>query len=286
MKFLGAEQILNQTMYKELNYGTMRGLLVRYTGTNASGVAVTLAQLGQVRVNFRGNDNVNDTVSFFASMNNLYYGVAEFSSTTSGAYAATIWIPFSAPWDEKNGMFNSKGIAGFIQTNNALTTAVVANGVIEVYYLEAEAIANYATFWLQQNVQVGGAGQAKQTLTGFDVSSLLLEENAQITLIQVNKDERNLMSSTQAVEKAASNLMNRVETAITLIELNINPYKYIPAGGRQVTIQLQMGAATTVGLHTLGFSNTPEEATRSIDFYGSRLPVLRAATPSANSDTQ
>lgn len=280
MKLLFSEQILNQTAYRELVNGTQKGLLVRWSGTNQAAQAVTLAQLGQVRVNFRNSDTVNDTVAFFAAMNNLYYGVAEFSSVVGGAFAATIWIPFSAYWDNISGMFNDSKISAYIELRNTVTVATIVSGVVEVHYEEAPAIAQYTTTFFQQNVQVGGASQAKQTLTGFDISSLLLDENANLTTIFTTVDEGAKISSTQAVMKAYSNLVNRVETAITLIELNLNPYRRIPSGGRQVQIQLQMSAATTVGLHSMGFVLSPQEATKSVEFYATQpspLPISSAA---------
>jgi hypothetical protein len=280
MKLLFSEQILNQTAYRELVNGTQKGLLVRWAGTNQAAQAVTLAQLGQARVNFRGADTVNDTVSFFAAMNNLFYGVAEFSSAVGGAFAATIWIPFSAYWDSYAGMFNDSKIAAFIQLNNTVTVATIVSGTVEVYYEEAPSIAQYITTFYQQNVQVGGASQAKQTLTGFDISSLLLDENANLTLVQVNVDQVAKISASQAVEKSFSNLMNRVETAIALVELNLNPYRRIPSGGRQVEIQLQMSAATTVGLHSMGFVISQSDQNRSAAFYESQLkpsPISAAA---------
>lgn len=267
MRLLFTEQILNTTAYRELPNGTLKYLFIRWQGTNQAGQAVTLAQLGQVRVNLRGTDIVNDTVSFFSLFDNLKYGVAEFSSVVGGAFAASILIPFHAPWDNQVGMFNDENYGAYVELRNTVTVATIVGGTVSVNYVEAGAAATYVTYFLQQNLQVGGASQATQIFTGIDISSLFIEENANLTNIFVSKDGKNKISSTQALLEANSNMLNRVETAITLYELFLNPYQYIPAGGRETQIEATLGAGTTVLMHTMGFALTPDAAVKSSVYY-------------------
>lgn len=281
MKLLVTDQVLNLTTYKELPNGTLKHLFIRWAGTNQAGQAVTLAQLGQVRVNYRGTDIVNESVAFFSLWDNLNYGVAEFVSNVGGTFAASIKIPFHAVWDEKVGLFNDPNYGAYVELRNVTTAVVIATGTVQISFEEAQANASYLTYYLQENLAVGGAGQQTQDFTGIDISSLYLETNAQLTNVFVAKDTVNKVSSDQNTLLADSNMTNRVETAIALYEVPMNPYKYIPAGGKLVQFIGTYAAATIQLIHTLGFAMTPDAAIKSQQYY-ERLP--RPAPISATQD--
>lgn len=270
MKILFSDQILNNISYRELPNGTIKDLVIRWSGTNQAAVAVTLAQLGLVRVNTRGTDIVNESVGFFSLFDNAKYGVAEFSSVVGGAFAATILIPFHAPWDDLVGLFNDDSFAGYVELRNTVTVATIVSGTVAVSYVEGNAIASYLTYFLQQNLQVGGASQATQTFTGIDISSLFIEANVNLTNVFVQKDSVNRISSDQATLLAYSNLINRIETAITMLEVDLNPYRYIPAGGKETVLVATLTAATTVIIHTMGFARTPDAAAKSTYYYNTK----------------
>lgn len=270
MKLLVSDQVLNNQLQRDLPHGTIKDLVIRWTGTNQAGQAVTLAQLGQVRVNYRGTDVVNETVNFFSLFNNLKYGVAEFSSIVAGAYAVSIVIPFHAPWDNTVGLFNNANYAGFVELRNTVTIVTVTGGVVQISYVEANAMAPYLTYFIQQNLAVGGAGQQTQDFSGTDISSLFIENNVNLTNVFIQKDQLSRITSDEATLLSYSNFLNRVETAIALLEVNLNPYNYIPAGGKVTQFNGTFGAATVLLIHTMGFARTPDAAQLSSRFYAEK----------------
>jgi archaellum component FlaF (FlaF/FlaG flagellin family) len=249
------EQLLNLQLSKELPLGTIKGLFIRYTGTNDAGQTATLANLGTVRVNYKGNDIVNTTVSFFNLFNNLKNGVSEFSSAVGAAFVASIYVPFHAPWDESNGLYVAKGDLATIDLRFSGLSGVAASGVVEVYYVSAVGIANYIPLLINQNIQAGGAGQVVDEYQQFNISALYVTENAAITgQVNVYRDGRTLIQSTQAVLEANSNMMNRVETALAFFEINLNPLQQVANSlSSNVSVNITVNGATTIVVTFLAF---------------------------------
>lgn len=249
------EQILNLSASRELPEGVIKGLFIRWTGTNQAAQAVTLAQLGTIRVNFRGTDIVNTTVSFFNAMNNLHWGASEFSSAAGGAFVASVYVPFHAPFDDQNGIYNRLTDKGVFFLQNTTTAVVVLNGTVEVYYIYATGVAQYIALWLNQNLQAGAAGQVVDRIQSYNVSSIYFTENAIVSgQVNIYQDGKSKIQATQAVLKAFSNLMNRVETAITLLQVNLNPLNQISAAlSDLVEVNITVNAGGTYETNYLSF---------------------------------
>lgn len=249
-----SENLLNLSTTKDLPEDLIQGLFIRYSGTAAAAVTVTLANLGTVRVNYRGSDIVNVPVTFLNGMNNLHWGTAEFTSAVGAAFAGSVYVPFHAPWDYGNGLANRLSDRGFVELRfPALTAAVIASGTVEIYYVQARTVANYVPLWIQQNVQVGGAGTVVDRIQSFNISSLYFDFNAIITgSVLVFRDGQQVINSNQAVLQAKSNFDNRVETAITLVQVDLNPNDIL-ANALSNNIEVNFGAsgAGTIGLYYL-----------------------------------
>lgn len=242
-----SENLLNLAAIKELPEAIIKGLFIRFNGVAAAGVTVTVAQLGQVRVNYRGADIINVPFSFIQNFDNLHFGTVEFASAVGAAFTASGYVPFHAYWDNQNGLANRLEDKGFIELRfPALTAAVIASGTVEIYYVPATGIAGYIPMLMQQNIQAGGAGQVVDRLQQFNISEVYFDFNAAITNILIYKDGKSMVSATQAVLQAKSNMDNQVETAITLIEVDLNPNKILTnALGNLLELNLTATGATT-----------------------------------------
>jgi hypothetical protein len=82
--------------------GQYEGLLIRISGTNASGQALAVTDMGQVKLVHNNNEIVNASFSFLSALTNLRGGVAEASSSTSGAFAFSAILPFRKKHDKMN----------------------------------------------------------------------------------------------------------------------------------------------------------------------------------------
>jgi hypothetical protein len=249
-----SENLSNLSTTKDLPEDIIRGLFVRYTGVAAGGVTVTLANCGQVRVNYRGSDIVNAPVAFLSTMNNLHWGVAEATSALGGAFAFSVYVPFHAPWDEQNGLVNRLADRGFVNLSfPAMTAAVIASGTVFIYYVKAKTVASYVPLWIQQNVQAGGAGIVVDRMQSFNISSLYVDFNAILTgSVLVYRDGECVVNSDQATLEAKSNFDNRVETALTAFQIDLNPNKLLEnALANNIEVNFGVSGAGTLGVYYL-----------------------------------
>jgi hypothetical protein len=254
MKIIKSDSTLNLATQVALPSTIIKGLFIRFAGTNAAGQTATEANLGSIRVNYRGQDIVNADIAFFGLLNNLTKGVHEFSSAIGGDVVASYYIPFNVPWDEQNGLINTEADRGTVYLQfPALIAALVATGSVEIYVIEAKTVATYVPVWLNQNLQAGGAGQLTDRFRQFNISSVYYVENAAITgQVIVNKDGQNVINASQAVLKANSNLINNVETAVTLIQIDLNPNHILGnALANNVDVVIGVNAGTTIVAYVL-----------------------------------
>ncbi len=255
MKIIKTENLLNLATQVALPGAIIKGLFIRFSGTAAAGVTVTEAQLGTIRVNYRGQDIVNADLAGVGLFNNLHEGTHEFASAIGAAFTASYFVRFTMPWDENNGLINTDADRGTVYVSfPALTAAVIASGTVEVYYVEAKTVATYVPIFLNQNLQAGGAGQLTDRFRQFNISSIYLIFNAIITApIIINRDGQNAVNASQAVLQANSNLQNRVETAIALYQIDLNPNQLLGnALSNNVDITLGVSGAGTIVAYVLG----------------------------------
>jgi hypothetical protein len=230
--------------------GGVKGLFVRFSGTNAAGVAATLADLGNVRVNLKGTDIDNATFNYFSLYNNLKWGVAEFTSVVAGTLAASIYIPFHQPDDNSNCLIVANQNDGYIQLQfPALVAALVASGTVEVYVIPSRGSNSYLSLHLQQNIQAGGAGSTKQSLTSFNIANVYVVDNVIATQYLVTRDGIQSVNASRTALLAKSNLDNRVETAILFFEIPLNPSALLAnTYANRVDVQVTTTAAVNLGL--------------------------------------
>lgn len=256
MKILKTENLLNLATQVALPNAIIKGLFIRFSGTAAAGVTVTEAQLGSSRVNYRGQDIVNTDLAGLGLFNNLTEGTHEFASAIGAAFTGSYYVRFTMPWDENNGLINTDADRGTVYVSfPALTAAVIASGTVEIYYEEANTVATYVPIFVNQNLQAGGAGQLTDRFRQFNISSVYVISNAIITgSIIVNKDGQNVINASQAALLGLSNLKNRVETAITLYQLDLNPNQLLGnALSNNVDIVLSaVSGAGTIVCYVLG----------------------------------
>lgn len=289
MKLFKSQSLLDASSFADIPRGTVKSLVVRFAGTSQAGKTMTLALLGRLRVNFRTTDIDNLTVSLMSKYNNLKMGVAEFSAAAGGAFAATIVIPFHAPWDDTNGMyFGEKD--GYIELSfPGVTITEIVSGTVSIHTVEAPRIANYIQTLLQRNIQIGGAGTASQELEMSNISSLyVIEDAVNVSSYLVTADASEKINGSQAVLKAYSNMKNRVETAIDLIELDLNPYDEVSKLlNRQVKVQVIATAAVNLDLVAESFAFDANMVTRSgesVALQLARSTAIAAQRSTANAD--
>lgn len=285
MKLIKSENLLNQASFFDLPNGLLKGMILRYSGTNAAGATSALADCGTVHVTLRGNDRINESVNFLHLMNGQYWGAAEAVSAIGAAFAFTVYVPFCAPWDETAGIWVDKRDPAFQAQVDlrfpAMVAALIAAGTVECYVIEAQGIARYETYWIQNNLSPGAAGVHAYTLPGKGISQIMIESAAALTQVQVDVDGVNKIIGSQGALLAASEIRDKIETftaaAGTLFTMDLNPLQKIPADGREVEIRITVTGALTLGTHLLYFVSTPDAAIKSAQYYNQRRGAQVAA---------
>jgi hypothetical protein len=274
MKLIHSQNILDGSLFRQMPVGTIKELFIRYSGTNQSGKAVTLAGLGRVRFNHKGTDVHNTSVELLSNVNNLKGGVAEFSSATGGAFAASVVLPFHAFWDEQSGLFCDVNTS-YVQLDFSSALSDVFSGTVEVYAIMATRTASYFYQLIQRNIQAGGAGTVTQPIEISNISELYFKEDAAVSQILVMVD-RDVKNGSQVALKAYSNAKNRVESPISVYEVNLNPFNAIRSDlNREVAIQITTSAAVNVNILSASIAfASPQDIQRSIEVQ--KLPIAAA----------
>lgn len=289
MKIIKSDNTLNLATQVALPSTIIKGLFIRFAGTNGAGATTTEADLGTIRVNYRGQDIVNADLAFFGLLNNLHMGTHESGSAIGAAMAMSFYIPFHMPWDHKNGLINTDADRGTLYLQfPLLIAALLATGTVEIYVIEAKTVATYVPVWLNQNLQAGGAGQLTDRFRQFNISSVYYVPNAAITgQIVVNRDGQNVINASQAVLDANSNLINEVEAAVLLTQIDLNPNHILGnALSNNVDVVIGVNAATVIVCYILAVlyqsATQPGQVTTQLVPATVQAPTMTPAQFAAN----
>lgn len=275
MNLFHTENLLNLSAFKKIPRGTVKELFIRFDGTAQAGKTIALSDLGTVRVNVRGTDRHNLSVELLSAINNLKRGVAEFSSATGGAFTASFVVPFHAWWDDRNGeYFNIDDSFIELRFPN-LNSTNVASGTVRLYYIEAPSLTSYSMSLFQRNIQAGGAGRVAVQLEAKNISSLYVKEDTNVSNLLVTTDIITV-NGTQADLKSYSNNVNRVETAISLYEVELNPYDEVRNDlNKETKVVLDATGAANVNVVLETFSVAPPSLVQeSINYRNERMPAV------------
>lgn len=278
-----SESLLSLSTIKEMPERNVLGLYIRYSGTNAATRDMTLAKLGRIRVNLKGTDIINTTISFFSQLNNHHWGVAEFTNATGGAFAASVYVPFHAPFDHYNGVPFMKEDGGFFElTFPSLTATEIVGGNVEIYYIVAQTVSKYIPLWLQQDMQAGGAGTLVERVQSFNISSLYITDNANISNILVYKDNRVVINANQNTLRSYSHFRNRVESSsgLTMFEIDLNPNDTpVNALSQLLELNIITTGATTVNNTYLAFLFSQQLSQNSFNLERQEIPTIAKQKP-------
>lgn len=274
-KLFHSENLLNLSAFRKIPRGTHKEFFIRFEGQAQAGKMVTLADCGTVRVNIGGTDRHNLSFSLLSSLNNLKRGVAEASSVTGGAFAFSAALPFHLWEDNTNGEYFDLD-EGYIQLNFPnMTSTLIVSGTVTISTLEAPAVTSYTMSLIQRNIQVGGAGQAAIELEFRDINSLYLRENAVISNVLVVTDSEEKANNSQATLKAESNNVNRVETAIDVYEIDLNPYQEIRSGlNKETRIVLNTTGSANIDLVAELIRSSSDKVRKSLNYRSEKVPAV------------
>lgn len=278
MRIFHSQNALDGAAFRKLPSGTIKDIMIRFEGTAQTGQTVTLDNLGRFRINIRGTDTHNLTFSLLNAIDNLKYGAIAASSTTGGAFNFAFVVPLHAFWDMQNGTYVGED-EGFIELSfPAMTSSLIASGTVRLSYNSAPRVSTYQSKLLQRNIQIGGAGQVAQDLEFKNISSLYIQDSSSVTQILVTADGREYANDSRQAFLDYSNAMNRVETALTLFEVDLNPFDEIRSDlNNEVRIILtSTGSLNYDVVAEMHVPTSAEVISKSSDFVQKNLRAIEA----------
>ncbi len=264
MKLLKQETLSNL----QLNYNVSRGqyglFIIRFTGINAAASVVALSDLGNVILNWNGEDIINVDFELLTQLANEYGGYIESTPGAVGtAFAYSCIIPTSAWFDPKNVYDVGLSDKAFFKLDfpNVLTNA--ASGSVSISGLPQKGIQSYFYKILSRTVVSGGAGIITDTIVQNNIINLFIKNPAALTdSIQILIDNDVKIDGSVPVELAYANWTHLVEAAGNFLAIEFAPSKDVrEAISNMLTYKYNFIAAGNLQQYyaAIEFSQTKQE---------------------------
>ena len=220
MKVLWSFGLSALTTTYNLSNGQYGLFEIRYAGTAAVGVTVTLANCGNVILNVKGSDIVNVDVDLLSQLADQYGGFIEASSAIGAAFAFSIFYKPGYWYDDNNIFDSSPGDQTYFKLDYpAMTNAVIANGNVTIYGKPRIGVQGYYHKILSHAVVSGGATTSlTDTIQEPNIIALYLKNPTALTSqMQLTKDNKIYADGDTVSELVYSNWIHRLESASTLL---------------------------------------------------------------------
>lgn len=207
------------TATKTIPAGNYSGIRLTLTGTTAPGETLTLDDIGTVYVNHSERGQIARVdFGFLNYWQNIKGG---FPPTVSGAAETAervvATIPFGDPdFPNTQNPATDRELSFKVEFGSAMATRFSGtNASLRVDLIkESDVSQDYDYMIESQNQQANGAGDITDTLTGANIVSTFLKENANVNSITLRQDERTVADNTPFdVLKDQTNIQNRIEAA-------------------------------------------------------------------------
>ena len=202
----------------QLEKGQFGLFLIRFEGTNATGQAVTLADLGSVVLRWNGQDVVNVDFEFLNMVSNLYGGVSEFSSTTGGAFKASAFIPTGIWFDSQNIYdIGDEDKVEFVLNWN---TAKIASGSVYIFGKPRRGVMSYLHGIYKRTIVSGGAGDISDSIPVENITQFYIKNpTALINTLQVARDGKAVVDGYVGALQSYSDWIHLLEASSNLIAI-------------------------------------------------------------------
>ena len=268
MRQLWADNLGNLSTTYNVEAGKFGLFEIRYSGVAAAAVTVTLANLGNVRLNLNGSDIINLDVEALSLMANNYGGYVEASSVAGGAFAFTIFIPAGYWFDPKNVFYFGKSDKAYYQLQfSALTPAVIDSGNVTIYGNPGKGVQSYIHKILsKQAVSSAASGVITDSIQEKNIISLYLKDPTTLidNLILI-RDGETVVNGSMVSELVYSNWIHQLEAANVLYIGEFVPNKNLAqALSNAFSYQYNFTAAGNLEQYYSAIEFTPDRQTLSM----------------------
>ncbi len=218
MKELWRDNLNTGSTNYNVSQGQYGSFLIRYEGDAGAGVTMALSNLGNVILNWNGNDIINVDVELLSLLSNIYGGAIEATSIAGGAFAFSIIIPCGAWFDTKNIYDVGRNDKVYFKLDYPAVPALIDTGSVTIYAKPRAGIHSYFHKILSRTVVSGGAGAVTDKIYDSNISNFYIKNPAALTSnIQIVRDNKVFVDGSPAAELAYSNWIHLLEASETTL---------------------------------------------------------------------
>ncbi|MEM5880922.1 MAG: hypothetical protein QXW01_03775 [Candidatus Aenigmatarchaeota archaeon] len=218
MKQLFRAPAVQGSLSYQLEKGQFGLFLIRFEGTNATGQAVSLTDLGNVIVRWNGQDIVNVDFEFLNMVSGLYGGFTEFSSTTGGAFKASAFIP-TGLWFDTTNIYDI-GDEDKVEFVLNWTTTKIASGSVYIFGKPRQGIMSYIHGIYKRTIVSGGSGDISDSIPVENITQFYIKNpTALINNIQVARDGKVIVDGAVGALQSYSDWIHLLEASSNLLAI-------------------------------------------------------------------
>lgn len=241
-------------------------ILVRFAGTNAAGQTVNTSDLGNVILNWNGDDKINVDADLLVQLANVYGGAIENISAAGSSFAISFAIPTGSWWDAQNIYDISENDKVYLKLDFNNIVSKITNGTVSIYAKPRLGAMAYIHKILSRAVVSGGAGTITDTIPVNNISAIYIKDpSSLVDNIQIIKDGKVIIDGDTASELVYSNWIHLLETSGNLLALELAESKDVrEAIGQTLTYKYNFTGAGNLSQYYSAIEFTPKKLEQSL----------------------
>ena len=272
MRLFGSAAVAAGVLDIEIPKGSYRALILELVGVNNTGVTLTNAEVGRLRITRGGIEQCNMDFVDLLNFNNADGGVAFFTSTVAAAVNAQARFLFYMAGDLQNIMKFERGEGRInFQFNPAAMTklAGAGSGTMNIYGVTSKGVEKYQIKTFEFSQLIGASGSiSTPLLSASNVDRIYFRTASQFSQIQIQKDDIMLITASGDALKNDTAFKYRLETAPAFIIVDMSYTKsYAELISDKTLFYLtSTGAGTAVIIY------------QTVEFNAQRTAISKAST--------
>jgi hypothetical protein len=198
--------------------GMYEGLKLRFDINQAAASQVALADLGELVLTYHGKQKWLINFTEIAILNAYKYGVREDVDAGAGlVHTIDFFIPLVHWLDPFSTVWIEDDTTAFLQWNPAATLAALVDTLtLRLTGKERVGVMTHILGLNRVDIAMVSGTTRPETIRPFNISNLFVEYDTDISLVQLDVDNKTEVQNMQAVELLNQTLLdNRVETYAT-----------------------------------------------------------------------
>lgn len=221
--------------------------LIKYRGTAQAGQTVGRPDLGNIILNWNGNDIINADAEMLQLIGNTYGGVSEFVSNAGGSYSISVFIPCGTFWDSKNVYDISPNDKVYFKCDFGALIPKVASGFVEIYGKEKLGVHRYFNNIIERPIVASGASDLTDIYNVPNIANIVIKNPSIIDRIQITKDGETVVDAETSTVQAYSDWIHLLETTNNVIVIELAESQDIEeALGSTIQYRYQFNGAGTL----------------------------------------